>query len=139
MKRAENDKTYAQALAAELRRSTPLTKSKDAIEGLNYAATALKKLAVHMASIEFGEEKFCEHCGRKGISPEAGGKTLAYLAKVVNEEFRMLEFAKGKPDQRTEVTGLADLMKLLTNDEFKTVSEIIDTASKRLEKVEGQA
>ena len=130
---------YSKAIADELRKTSVLTKSEAAINSLNHATLALEKLAVHLSSVDYAAENPCEVCGRKGISTEAAGKTFAYVAKVVNEQARLLEFAKGKPDSRTEVTGLADLMKLLSNEEFETVSKIIDTASKRLEQTSGTA
>ena len=130
---------YSKAIADELRKTSVLTKSDAAINSLNHATLALEKIAVHMAGLDYGNENPCEACGRRGLSAEAAGKTFAYIAKVVNEQARLLEFAKGKPDSRTEVTGLADLMKLLSNEEFETVSRIIDTASKRLEQTTGTA
>jgi len=130
---------YSKTIADELRKSSVLTKSEAAINSLNHATLALEKLAVHMSSLDYGSENPCDACGRKGISSEAAGKTLAYLAKVVNEQARLLEFAKGKPDSRAEITGLADLMKVLNPEEFTTVSEIIETASKRLEHTDGTA
>lgn len=128
--------SISQKIADELAKTSVLTKSKAAVNALNHATLALEKLAIHMASMEFGDERFCEACGRKGISADAAGKTLAYLAKVVNEQARLLEYAKGKPDSRTEVTGLADLMRLLDPQEFETVSKIIDTASERMKRLE---
>lgn len=142
MKRSDNLKAldaYSKAIADELRKTSVLTKSEAAINSLNHATLALEKLAVHLSGLDYGNENPCDVCGRKGISPEAGGKTFAYIAKVVNEQARLLEFAKGKPDSRTEVTGLADLMKLLSNEEFETVSRIIDEASRRLEQTTGTA
>lgn len=130
---------YSKAIADELRKTSVLTKSEAAINSLNHATLALEKLATHMSSLDYAGENPCDVCGRKGISAEAAGKTFAYVAKVVNEQARLLEFAKGKPDSRTEVTGLADLMKLLSNEEFETVSKIIDEASRRLEQTTGTA
>jgi hypothetical protein len=126
-------------IEAELRKSSVLTETQAALNSLDYATLALEKLSKHLASIDFGGEKPCEHCGRKGLSPEVGGKTLAYIAKVVNEQARLIQFAKGAPDSRTEVTGLGDLLKVLSNEQFEQVSTWIDEGTKRLERVEGNA
>jgi hypothetical protein len=120
-------------IESELRKSSVLTKVEAAINSLDYASEALEKLSKHMASIDYGNQDACEHCNRRGISPEAGGKTLAYIAKVVNEQARLLEFAKGKPDSRTDVVGLAELFKVLTGDQFMQVSEWIDEGMKRVQ------
>ncbi len=128
-----NIKKQREIIAAELRKSSVLTKVEAALNSLDYSSTALENLSRHMAGIKFADEKPCETCGRKGISAEAGGKTLAYIAKVVNETARLLEFAKGKPDSRAEVTGLADLFKVLPNDQFEQVSAWIDEGLKRIE------
>jgi len=120
-------------IEAELRKSSVLTRVEAAINSLDYASEALEKLSKHMASIDYGDQNPCEHCGRKGITPEAGGKTLAYVAKVVNEQARLLEFAKGKPESRTEVAGLAELFKVLTGEQFQQVSGWIDEGLKRVE------
>lgn len=121
-------------IETELRKSSVLTRVEAAINSLDYASEALEKLSKHMASIDYGAENPCEHCGRRGISPEAGGKTLAYVAKVVNEQARLLEFAKGKADTRTEVVGMAELFKVLTGEQFTQVSEWIDEGLKRVER-----
>lgn len=142
MKRSDVQKAldaYSKAIADELRKTSVLTKAEAAINSLNHATVALEKIAIHMASLDYGNQNPCEACGRRGLSVEAAGKTFAYIAKVVNEQARLLEYAKGKPDQRTEVTGLADLLKILSNDEFEQVSRIIDTATKRIEQTSGTA
>jgi hypothetical protein len=121
-------------IEAELRKSSVLTEVEAAVNSLNYASKALEKLSKHMASIDYGDQNPCEHCGRRGISPEAGGKTLAYVAKVVNEQARLLEFAKGKPDSRTDVVGIGELLKVLTGEQFTQVSAWIDEGMKRIER-----
>lgn len=107
----------------ELRRSSVLNNPEEAVNALEFAVRALAKLAEHMAGLDLGRENPCDACGRKGVSLEAAGKTTAYMAKVVNEGWRLLDFARGKADHRTEVTGVAELMKVLTDEQFSQVNK----------------
>lgn len=124
-------KAHQAEVAAEIRKSTVLTRVDEALSALDNTVLALEKFAKHLASAEPGDERPCDACGRKGISLEQAGKTHAYLAKVVNELTRLLQFERGKPDQRTEVTGVADLMKALTNEQFDTVQRWYEEGMQR--------
>lgn len=95
-------------------------------QALDHAARALEKLSLRMANADYEDDHFCEACGRKGIGPEQAGKTLAYVAKMINEITRLRQFAKGEADQRTEVVGLGDLLKVLSNDQFLQVQTWIE-------------
>lgn len=107
----------------ELSKSTVLANPEDAVRALDFTVTSLLKIAEHMASIDYGRENPCDACGRKGISPSEAGKTTAYMAKVVNELWRLIDFARGKADRRTEVVGIGELMKVLTNEQFAQVQK----------------
>lgn len=118
-------------IEAELRKSGILANGTPTLNAVDNTASALEKLSKHIASIDFGGQNPCEACGRSGLSPEASGKLLAYLAKVVDELTRLVEFAKGKPDQRVEVANLNDLMRVLQalpNEKFLVASKLIEEA-----------
>jgi hypothetical protein len=115
-------KAHNQAVIDELRNSTILPNPGEAVSALEHAIIALEKLSHHISGMGYEDYRYCEVCGRKGLTPEEAGKTLAYMAKVVNELTRLFEFAKGKPDSRTEVMGLNDLMRLLSNEQFVTLT-----------------
>lgn len=117
--------------AAELRKSSVLNRVEEALSALDYSVLAMERLAKHMASLDPAEAQPCEACGRKGISIEQAGKTHAYMAKVVNEVTRLLQFERGKPDSRQEVVGLADLMKVLTEEQFETLNKWYEEGMQR--------
>jgi hypothetical protein len=128
--REMRDKFRAQTIA-EIRKSSVLNRVEEAVNALDFSAEALEKLSKHMAGIDYGSEKPCDKCGRKGVSPEVGGKTLAYLAKVVNEQTRLLEYQRGNADSRTEITGVAELMKALTDEQFAQVNSWYEEGLRR--------
>lgn len=113
---------FRDQVVAEIRKSSILNRVEEVLNALDYSAQAMESLSKHLAGIDYGSEKPCEKCGRKGVSPEVGGKTLAYLAKVVDAQTRLLEFQRGNADSRTEITGVAELMKVLTNEQFTQVN-----------------
>ena len=69
----------------------------------------------------------------KKSSPEAIAKTLSYVAKTMDETARLLEYAAGRADSRTEVVGLSDLMKHLTNEQFIQVQTWIEEGMRTIE------
>lgn len=105
--------------------SNSITEVDAAIDGLNSAVLAFQKLAKHLEGVDYANEKPCDICNRRGISPEQAGKTIAYVAKVINEIERLLQFAKGEADTRTEVVGLKELLKFLKPDQFALLNQWI--------------
>ena len=59
------------------------------------------------------------------MKPTDAAKTISYLAKMVDEVVRLMEFAKGAPDSRSEVVGLSDLLKVLTQEQFYQLQDWI--------------
>ncbi len=114
-----------------LRQSSVLNDPEEAVSALEHAVKALANLSRYMAGIDFQSENPCEICGRKGITVEAAGKTTAYMAKVVNEGWRLLDFARGKADSRLEVTGVKELMQALTPEQFDQVDKWYQEGLKR--------
>lgn len=117
---------FKQALAAQIKEQTVLENATEAKEALGSTVLAMRNLSRHLAKIDFGETNPCDQCGRKGLSAQQSGQTLAYFAKMVNEITRLLQFAKGEADSRTEVVGLGDLLKYLDNDKFDQVTKWIE-------------
>ena len=69
----------------------------------------------------------------KKSTPEQLAKTLSYVAKTMDETARLLEYAAGRADSRSEVVGLSDLLKYLTNEQFEQVQGWIGLGAKRIE------
>ena len=106
--------------------SNSITEIDAALEGLDASVRTFRNLANHLASIDLANERPCEVCNRRGISVEQAGKTVAYVAKVIDGIERMLQFAKGDADQRTEVTGLKELLQYLKPDQFEQLNRWIE-------------
>ena len=119
----EKNRQRDEAIKAEFRKSTVMSKTDEAHNALNDSVLAMQKLARLMAETNYEDMDYCPECKRKGMAPEQAGKTLAYVAKMVNEITRLLQFAKGEADSRTEVVGLADLLRALPDDKAATVRE----------------
>ena len=126
-----NEERKAKHLAAvveELRNSTVLPLPDEAVASLRNTIEALEKLSAFVNSLDYKTYRYCEVCERTGLDPESASKTALNMAKMVSDLSRLFEFAKGKPDSRTEVTGIADLMKLLTNEQFTTLTGWLEQA-----------
>ena len=100
----------------------------EAQEALKFSITAMKKIAIRLASTDYEDCDECEECGRKGLSPDMAAKALSHIGKVVNETTRLLEYAKGNADSRQEFKGLEDLLKVLSQDQFTQVCKWIEHA-----------
>ena len=115
-----------QVILGELRKSTVLNEVDRASNSLDHSVKAMEKLSVYLSELDYGEQNQCSECGRKGLTAEQGGKTLAYIAKMVNEITRLLQFAKGEPDSRTEIKGLDTLLAYLSRDQFDQLTTWIE-------------
>jgi len=91
-------------------------KTGEAAKAVNSAIDALRKVAEYLAEADFA-----------GMKPEVAARTGAYLAKMVDEIARLVEFSQGKPDSRPAI-GLGDLLPVLTDEQFKQLSQWIDEA-----------
>ncbi len=107
---------------ADLDRAFQWLYSKDVISTINGTLRTLKRLSDHLEQMSFAEMK-----------PDVAAKTAMNLVKAVDELTRLMALIQGQPDQRTEVVGLADLLKVLDNEKFELVSQWIDEGMKRLE------
>lgn len=98
--------TVADALAA-------LSKQAKALRAMDYAL--LKERTVR-----------CPACDAAVVvsapAPESLAKTMAQTAKMIDETARLVQFVRGKPDSRPEVSGLpVDVLKALTDAQLQQV------------------
>ena|SRR3990167_2428491 len=91
-----------------------------AISSLNNALLAMQKIAVVLKDADYSTMK-----------PENAAKTMSYLAKMVDEVVRLMEFAKGNPDSRPDI-GLQDFLKYLSNEQFIQLNEWVASGKARL-------
>src|SRR5262245_35372550 len=82
--------------------------SDEAARAVNTAIEALNKVSEYIAQADLTNMK-----------PEIAARTLAHLAKMIDEVARLVEFAHGKADSRP-APGLSELLPLLTNEQFAT-------------------
>jgi hypothetical protein len=88
----------------------------EATKAVNSAIDALRKVAEYLAQTDFA-----------GMKPEVAARTGAYLAKMVDEIARLVEFSQGKVDSRPDI-GVGDLLRVLTNEQFEQFNRWIDEA-----------
>lgn len=91
-----------------------LNNPEDAMMAVDNQAKALRYMSEMLNSPETLAKM-------KKQSPEQLAKTLSYVAKTMDETARLLEYAAGRADSRTEVVGLSDLLKYLSNEQFEQV------------------
>ena len=105
-----------------------LNNPEDAVIAVDHQARAIRMMSEMLTSEDF--------IGKlKKMKPDGIAKTLSYVAKTMDETARLLEYAAGRADSRTEVVGLSDLLKHLTNDQFIQVQEWIEVGMKKIEPV----
>ena len=97
---------------------------EDARTAVDFQAQAMREMSALLVAKETVEKY-------KNMSPEALAKTLTYVAKTMDETARLLEYAAGRADSRSEVVGLSDLLQLLNPDEFERVQAIVAVATQR--------
>ncbi len=107
-----------------------LNNPEDAVIAVDHQAKAMRFMSEMLTSDEFFQK-----C--KKMTPDVLAKTLSYVAKTMDETARLLEYAAGRADQRTEVVGLSDLLKYLSNDEFSQVQLWLQAGMKRIESPTG--
>lgn len=108
---------HSQELADGLRAKLNPGDPQKANEGMQNTLDALVNITKKLKDDSLGGEA-CDKCKRKGPTAESLAKTASYLAKTMDEVYRLFSFAGGGPDSRTEV-GLGDLLELLTPDQFE--------------------
>lgn len=91
-----------------------------AVDSLNNALLAMQKIAFVLKDADYSTMK-----------PENAAKTMSYLAKMVDEVVRLMEFAKGNPDSRPDI-GLQDFLKYLTDEQFLQLNDWISHGKAKL-------
>ena len=96
----------------------PFPNPEDAYEALSNSVKVMKQVSEKLLTADYDGD-YCPECKRKGVGPESLAKTLSYVAKTADETTRLLEFVQGRADSRPD-TGISDLMKLLTPEQWST-------------------
>jgi len=108
-----------ESIGKDVKSFMTITEGDKAIESLNHAILAMAKIAKVMKDADY-----------EGMKPTDAAKTMSYLAKMVDEVVRLMEFAKGNPDSRPDV-GLGDLLRFLTNEQFNQFNEWVSAGKAR--------
>lgn len=117
--------TSAERTRSEMGRLIELRNPGELADALEMAVTASRRMADELANADF-KGPYCDKCKRRGLTVHELAKSASYVAKMVDQIARLLEFAKGNADSRQEVTGLGDLLKVLSDDQFRQVCAWID-------------
>lgn len=91
----------------------------EAAKAVNTAIAALNKVSDYIAQADVTNMK-----------PEIAARTLAHIAKMIDEVARLVEFSRGKADSRP-APGLGELLPYLTNEQFETLSRWIEEAQQK--------
>lgn len=101
----------------------------EAIRGaLKDTAIALGKQARALAAADYGADRereiACPACRKKvtvllPVNPTDVARAQAHSAKVLDEVYRMIQFAKGAPDSRPDTGG--DWLRALSPEQLKIV------------------
>ena len=87
--------------------SVVLRDRSTAEQAISDSIVALQKIAAELKDQDY-----------RGKDPDKIARTGAYLAKIVDETCRLIEFLDGNPDSRPDL-GLGDLLKYLTAEQFR--------------------
>ena len=116
----KSDRTYGdKVIAKAMEDATHWMESGEAKSAVNSAIKALNGVAAYLATCDFSSMK-----------PDVAAKTATYLAKMIDETTRLIELTQGRPDSRSS-GGLSELLPLLTDEQFQTVSEWIAEAQQK--------
>lgn len=96
--------------------------SQDVKGAVNSTLRSLNKICVALEKADFAAMK-----------PDVASKVAMNLTKSVDELTRLMALVQGNPDSRTEVVGLGDLIKLLTNEQFEQVSQWIEQGTSKFD------
>ena len=99
--------------------SVVLKNRSTADEAIRNSIIALDKIARELAEQDY-----------TGKEADKIARTGAYLAKIVDETVRLIEFLDGNPDSRPDL-GIADLLKFLTPDQFSQFQEWVRVGQTR--------
>lgn len=110
-----------------LKRASTIADETKAYGSIDAGFESLQNVTAYLKNFDIAGQHYCETCGRKGVSYESAGKVASYLAKILNDTVRLMEFHKGNADSRAETkTPMQDLVKSLTSDQLSTVLKWMD-------------
>src|SRR5215475_8255729 len=114
------DRSYGdKVIAKAMEEATHWMESGEAKAAVNSAIKALNGVSAYLATCDFSSMK-----------PDVAAKTAAHLAKTIDETSRLIELTQGRPDSRPN-RGLSELLPLLTNEQFQTLSRWIEEAQQK--------
>ena len=96
--------------------------SQDVKEAVNSTLRSLNKICNELEKADFA-----------GMKPDVASKVAMNLTKSVDELTRLMALVQGNPDSRTEVVGLGDLLKFLSNEQFEQVSTWIEQGQQKFD------
>jgi len=116
----KQDRSYGdKVIAKAMEEATHWMESGEAKAAVNSAIKALNGVSAYLATCDFSSMK-----------PDVAAKTAAHLAKTIDETSRLIELTQGRPDSRPN-GGLRELLPLLTNEQFQTLSRWIEEAQQK--------
>ena len=129
---AEAEKGIINALVAFKKQSQAL---RDADYSTKLTARQLR-LKLEMKKPEFArrlgiDEDQLDRWENEGLEPNQIAHTMAFTGKVIDQIYRMLEFANGRADSRPDVLNLADMLMYLDGDQFDTFQKWVEAGKKR--------
>ena len=114
------ERTYGdKVIAKAMEEATHWMESGEAKAAVNSAIKALNGVSAYLATCDFSSMK-----------PEVAAKTATHLAKAIDETTRLIELTQGRPDSRPN-GGLSELLPLLTDEQFQTLSRWIAEAQQK--------
>src|SRR5262245_13467525 len=116
----KQDRTYGdKVIAKAMEDATHWMESGEAKAAVNSAIKALNGVSAYLATCDFSSMK-----------PDVAAKTATHLAKTIDETTRLIEPTQGRPDSRSS-GRLSDLLPLLTDEQFQTLSGWIEEAKQK--------
>ena len=116
----KSDRTYGdKVIVKAMEDATHWMESGEAKSAVNSAIKALNGVSAYLATCDFSTMK-----------PDVAAKTATHLAKAIDETTRLIELTNGRPDSRPN-GGLSELLPLLTNEQFQTLSRWIEEAQQK--------
>lgn len=134
---------YADAVLREVTAFANGGLDAESIEkALRHACSATQKQMAALEAVNYEQHTVtgaCASCGSKQpfVLPVPNAtevaRAVAHTTKAVDELYRLMSFAEGRPDSRPDLGGgNRDLLSLLTPDQLKTFEGWINAAHGRI-------
>lgn len=95
---------------------------------LSEALEALRKHATRLRDVDLEKDVKCPGCGETVTKPPSAkdlAQTMAYTGKVLDEVYRLSEFAQGRADSRPELNA-GNLLEFLSDDQILTLTSWVE-------------